>query len=109
MADQAGRSRRVTLATFFEWQVKEGREDEFRDAWASVTRRLHARGSQGSSLFVNEAGHYCAFALWPDRATRDAAFALDDPLPDDSARMRACVERTVHRMDMDRLDDLWLR
>ena len=98
----------MTLATFFEWEIIEGRETEFHEAWALVTKRLHARGSKGSSLFVNEAGHYCAFALWPDRQTRDVAFAMDEKLPADSEAMRACIARTIHRMDMDRLDDLWL-
>ena len=96
------------FATFFEWQILDGREAEFEEAWASVTRRLQARGSNGSSLFRTEAGNYCAFALWPDRATRDAAFAMDEILPDDSAAMRACIGRTIHRMDMDRLANLWL-
>ena len=74
----------------------------------SSTSTSFERGSKGSSLFVNEAGHYCAFALWPDRKTRDVAFAMDEKLPADSEAMRGCIARTIHRMDMDRLDDLWL-
>lgn len=96
------------FATFFEWELLEGREEDFRVAWSSVTRRLQERGSKGSSLFVNEAGHYCAFALWPDRATRDATFAMDSELPEDTKAMRACIARSIHRMDMDQTDNLWL-
>ncbi|MCJ8192000.1 hypothetical protein [Sphingomicrobium aestuariivivum] len=96
------------IATFFEWKIKAGMEEQFRDGWAAITKMLHPAGSYGSSLFTNDKGHYCAFALWPDRETRDKAFApyLEAPT-EHHAKMRAAVEDTFHRMDLDCVEEMW--
>ncbi|WP_265570951.1 antibiotic biosynthesis monooxygenase [Sphingomicrobium nitratireducens] len=96
------------MATFFEWKVDPDKEDQFRENWAAVTKRLHARGSKGSTLFRKEDGHFCAVALWPDKATRDAAFAMDETPQADTLAMREAVIDTIHRIDMDEIDNLWL-
>lgn len=109
MADRRGaRGHALLIATVFEWQVREGHEAQFEASWAAVTRMLHGHGSHGSSLFINEEGHYCAIALWPDRATRDAAFAPFIAKPtDDHARMREAIGKEIRRMDLDCVSDLW--
>lgn len=94
------------LATFFQWRIKPGRRVAFEEAWTQITRAYHAQGSLGSALFEREDGTLCAFARWPDRATRDAAFAMD-VLPEATAQMRDAVEETVQRFDMDGVVDLW--
>ena len=96
------------LATFFEWRIHEGKEQQFRDGWDAVTRMLHQDGSYGSSLFTNAAGHYCAFAIWPDKQTRDRAFApyLEKPT-DQHLLVREAIAEEIQRMDLDCVNDLW--
>ena len=94
------------LATFFQWRIKPGQRAIFEACWTEITRAYRAQGSFGSALFECEDGTLCAFARWPDRATRDEAFAMD-LLPEVSARMRDAVGETVQRLDMDTVTDLW--
>jgi len=95
------------IATFFEWRIDPAREDEFRSSWAEVTRRLQARGSNGSTLFRRDNANYCALARWPDMPTRDAAFAAEQD-SEPGKRMRAIIIETVQRIDLDETDNLWL-
>ncbi len=94
------------IATFFRWRIVSGKEREFETAWAAVTSALKRHGSAGSALFVDDQGHYCALARWPDRAMRDRAF-LADPAPSESAILRDCVAETMERTDMDQRANLW--
>ena len=95
------------FATFFEWRIRDGAEEQFEQAWADATEILKTHGSMGSALFRNDAGDYCAFARWPNRATRDAAFAAAD-LTDSGGAMRDAVTDTVHRIDLEQLRNLWV-
>jgi hypothetical protein len=95
------------FATYFEWTVRPGCEDEFLEIWHQGTLLLRSEGSLGSALFKGEDGHFRAIARWPDRLTRDAAFARTAEA-DVFVRMRACVESTVHRDDIAEVDNLWL-
>ena len=94
------------IATFFRWRIVEGKENEFKAAWSDVTKALKSHGSAGSALFVDDQGLYCALARWPNRATRDRAFAAN-PAPDESAILRDCVAETIERADMDEQTNLW--
>ncbi len=94
------------IATFFEWRVKQGQEGTFREAWNRATLYFLERGSNGSSLWRSEAGHFCALALWPDCATREAAFAGFDLHPD-MRIMSDAVTESVQRIELDPLDNHW--
>ena len=94
------------FATFFEWRIRDGAEEQFEQAWAEATAILKSHGSMGSALFRNDGGHFCAIARWPDRATRDAAFAAAD-LAASGAAMRGAVADTVHCIDLEEVRNLW--
>lgn len=96
----------MSFATYFEWEVRPGGEAAFTAAWEAATRLLADHGSHGSALFRTEDGHFAALARWPDRATRDAGFASTD-FPDAARRMADEVIRTVHRIDLEGVSDLW--
>ena len=94
------------IATFFRWKVRAGQEEAFRAAWNQATLYYLGNGSHGSSLWRDGAGHICAFALWPDRETRAAAFSSE------AARgfltsMAPLVETVVDKVDLDQLDLHW--
>lgn len=94
------------LATFFEWAVRPGREEEFVRAWNEGTALLLEEGSLGSALFRGVDGRFNALARWPDRETRDAAFARTADHPA-FATLRDCVSETLRRDDTDEVSNLW--
>ncbi len=96
----------MMFATYFEWKIRAGQEDAFEQIWHEGTMLLRAEGSLGSSLFRGDDGRFRALALWPDRCTRDAAFARTADAGV-FARMRLCVEATVRHDDMTALNTLW--
>jgi hypothetical protein len=93
------------FATLFEWTVQPGREDAFESAWEEATLELRALGSQGSALFRGEGGELIGFARWPDRATRDAAFARSGQKAFE--RMSECLAAPTRRVDLDEVRNLW--
>lgn len=94
------------LATFFEWTVHPGREEEFVSTWNDGTNLLLKEGSLGSALFRAENGRFSALARWPDAATRDAAF---ERLRDHKTFviMRECVAETHRRDDAQEISNMW--
>ncbi len=94
------------MATFFQWVIHPGREAEFEQVWNEGTALLLQEGSLGSTLFRGDDGSFSALARWPDRATRDAAFArtADHAV---FARMRDCVSDTLRRDDTDEVSNQW--
>lgn len=96
------------IATFFEWSIPPGREDEFIAIWNEGTTLLREQGSLGSALFRGDNGIFYALARWPDRATRDAAFARTADAPV-FVRMRACVTATLRRDDAEEISNLWVQ
>lgn len=95
------------FATYFSWTVKPSKDAEFRALWSAGTKALQLEGSLGSALFKGQDGSYSAVARWPDRETRDRAFAkgvrrdIFDPF-------RACILETISWDDVDRIEDLWV-
>lgn len=96
------------IATFFEWEIHDGLERQFIDGWEAVTQLLLDAGSHGSHLFRNEAGHFCAIALWPDFDTRDRAFApyLANPTQE-HLQVREAIKNEILRIDLDSVSDFW--
>lgn len=94
------------LATFFEWTVHPGREDEFISTWEEETKLLLKEGSLGSALFRGRHERFSALARWPDAVTRDTAF---ERLRDHKifARMHECVVETHCRDDAEEISNMW--
>lgn len=97
----------MSFATYFEWEIKLGGEEAFVAAWAATTRHLLDHNSNGSALFRTDAGNFAAVARWPDRATRDSGFTAAN-FPDTATGMSAQIIRTVHRIDLEGILDLWI-
>ena len=97
----------MSFATYFEWEIRQGWEAAFTAAWEVATRVLLTRDSHGSALFRTDAGNFAALARWPDRATRDAAFA-EATFPSEAMSMGREIVRTIHRIDLEGIFDLWI-
>lgn len=55
------------LAVILEFDVIEGMEEQFRDAWIETTEMIYKNfGSLGSRLHQSDSGKFIAYAQWPD-------------------------------------------
>lgn len=82
----------IGMIALYRWRLHPGQEAAFVDAWAQVTRALRERGSWGSRLHRGDDGLWYGYAQWPDDATRQAAFAVQDPtLTAAQATMQAAI------------------
>lgn len=74
----------MTFIAAYRWQVKPGKEEQFRKAWRRGTELIQERyGSLGSRLHRDDMGRLIGVAEWPDRSTWQRAFdakmVYDDP------------------------------
>jgi len=89
MADEIG------LAVVYRWQIHADREEEFREAWETLTVALRdRRGALGSRLHRAEDGTWVAYAQWPDRAAWQNSRDLDSVDPAASAALLATIIRS---------------
>ena len=77
---------------FYRWKIKFGKEKQFEDNWAIVTKAIREQcGSYGSRLHQAENGEYIGYAQWPDVQTREAC-KLDSSSSAARLLMREAVE-----------------
>ncbi len=89
------------LVAIYRWRVAPENRTAFCARWADATEELRAKGGQGSMLGEAADGTLYAIAKWPDRATRERAFAEQadaKPWPE--------AER-LEPILLDTLDDRW--
>lgn len=63
------------FVAIYRWAVADEHVAAFRQHWAEATDGLMTFASNGSLLGKAEDGSLIGIALWPDRETRDRAFA----------------------------------
>jgi quinol monooxygenase YgiN len=64
------------FAVIYRWRLHAGKEAQFQEAWAAVTRLFMAeRGARGSRLHQSEDGIWLAYAQWPDKRAWEASRA----------------------------------
>jgi hypothetical protein len=91
----------------YRWRVHEGKESQFEQSWAEVTRMIRAhRGGLGSRLHRCPDGTYVAYARWPDHDTWHRSGSI--PLPDDGvvARMKEAIASSEPPIQMTAVADL---
>ena len=75
---------------FYRWKIKSGKEEQFEQNWALVTKAIKDQcGSYGSRLHVAGNGDYVGYAQWPDVQTREKCHA---PATQARSLMREAVE-----------------
>lgn len=95
------------FAVLYRWKLRPGAEPEFREAWRAATVAIRARhGTFGSRLHRADNDEVVAYAVWPDRASWEAARELPSVAPEAAARMRACIEQSVSTTPLEVVDDL---
>ncbi len=94
-------------AVLLRWRLKPGRYDDFVEAWEAVTLAMLAEDSLGSSLFEGADGIVYALARWPDKATREHAYA-DHAVTVARAAMADAIEETLPSLDLTERVNLWV-
>lgn len=84
----------MTSAVLYRWELKPGREDEFRDAWTEGTKLIHKRcASYGARLHKGEDGLFWSYARWPSEDARQTCFEAHHFFDMDCFKtMQACIE-----------------
>ncbi|MBE9547956.1 MAG: antibiotic biosynthesis monooxygenase [Proteobacteria bacterium] len=58
----------------YEFQVKSGSEDSFRESWSKLTHCIFQQnGSLGSRLHKQDEDRFVAYAQWPDRQSWESS------------------------------------
>ena len=93
-------------AVFYHWKVKEGREEDFARAWGEVTKDGKDRcGSKGAILHRCDDGTFAAYALWPDKTSREECWLGDASQTEAARTLVDCTETKLAEVLMDVADD----
>jgi len=91
----------------YRWVVREGMEQQCREAWARLTEAIRReRGGLGSRLHLADDGSWVAYAQWPDRETWAAAQLLDPPDAEAAQQMDDAIEARLAPIVMEPQLDL---
>lgn len=62
--------RKKMFTVIYQWKVKTGSEEKFKQAWSEVTDEIkNHHGGLGSRLHQRKDGDFVAYAQWPDEET----------------------------------------
>ena len=92
----------------YEFTVKVGAEEKFREAWLTVTKAIFEElGSYGSRLHrSNKENQFIAYAQWPSRETWQKNSTLKNQLAEKARQdMRECLESMEVAYELDVCDD----
>jgi hypothetical protein len=106
MSEQGGASP-LAFAVIYQWRLREGMEDQFKEGWRRATIALRAqRAGGGSCLHRGRDGTWFAYARWPAEETRAASRALPSIDPEAARMMREATLETLPEVVLDVVDDL---
>lgn len=91
------------FVVIYEFDVKEGMEEQFTDAWLALTRGIYEfRGSFGSRLQIDKSGKFLGYAQWPDREAWAKDWSADTRLSSESKTMWSCLysSKTIYEAEV---------
>ncbi len=96
------------FAVIYQFEVKEGRESEFIDAWKELTQLIYEyEGSLGSRLHRQKDSIYLAYAQWPDRETwKNSGNKLPESADKVRKTMKDCCSGIETLYELDCVEDL---
>ena len=90
------------FAVIYLFEVKNGKEAQFIDAWKQITQLIYTHeGSLGSRLHKKDNTTYIAYAQWPNKEAWESA---GEKLPEQASTIRlkmkeACTSiQTIHEL-----------
>jgi len=95
------------LCVLYRFRLKSGKESQFIEAWAAITRQLRdQRGGLGSRLHQGPEGVWYAYAQWPSAEARNAAFDGPPVDAEASSRMNEAIEERFPEIVLEPVEDL---
>jgi hypothetical protein len=90
----------------YRWRLRAGLEDQFIQAWSSVSRQLREqRGSLGSRLHRGQDGLWYSYAQWPSAAVRAKSASLPPIDPASRKLMQQAVEEELPEVVLESVSD----
>jgi hypothetical protein len=97
---------KVGFAVIYRWRIHNGMEEQFQQAWATVTELFIAeRGALGSRLHQVEDGTWIAYAQWPTRQAWEQSRGLGPADPVTSGLMTESIEEIFEPILLDPVRD----
>lgn len=70
------------FAVIYRIALLPGKEKRYKQLWSEVSNYfIRSKGALGSTLHKTYDGYWLAYSRWPDRATRDAAWPMNNEDP----------------------------
>ena len=80
----------------YEFDVKDGMEQKFAEAWLELTKGIYQNhGSFGSRLHKDEGGKYIGYAQWPDKETWARDWSSENDLKQARETMWSCLNSST--------------
>jgi len=89
----------------YRWRIHPGMEQQFEEAWSTISRLLLERGSLGSRLHRAVDGTWYSYAQWPSKAARERAFDLPPLDPAAGAKMKEAVAESFPELVLEPVAD----
>lgn len=94
------------FAVVLEFDVIEGMENQFREAWIETTEIIYQNfGSLGSRLHQSEKGSFIAYAQWPDLNVYENDHHWPKNAKSTREKMRSCLKlgkpTVLHKLTLD--------
>ena len=95
----------------YSFQVKDGFEEPFENAWRELTFLFRDyAGGLGSRLHLESGQNYIAYAQWPDKETWEAS---NSKLPDETSKIRKAMRDAIEKIkilyELNVVDDLLIK
>lgn len=96
------------FAVIYQFEVLEGRQEEFIGAWKALTQLIYQyEGSLGSRLHQSHKHTYIAYAQWPDKKTwENAGNGLPEEAKAFRSTMRECCQSIEILFELNTLEDV---
>jgi hypothetical protein len=89
-------SRGPGFAVLYRWRLREGREEQFVQAWSRLSELLlEQKHSLGSRLHKGPDGWWYSYAQWPSAQAREQAFAGASVDAEASRLMREAIAESA--------------
>jgi len=97
----------MTSAVLYRWELKPGREDDFRVAWTEGTKLIHKKcASYGARLHKGADGLFWSYARWPSEDVRQACWKTHDFGDRECFQiMRDCIKERLPEIVLTLTDD----
>ena len=98
---------KVGFAVIYRWRLRPGMEQQFQEAWATITETfMEERRGLGSRLHRDDDGYWVAYAQWPSRQAWEQSGELGPADPQVSALMAEAVEESFAPVVLEPVADM---